>query len=518
MTTKNQPAAIDILEQAVNLLRANPRAWIVYLLGAVPFTLALLIFLNDMRFSPYAFDHLAPWSLALAALYIWKNTWQAIFAARLYKSLSPGDSPRLYIGRAFLVQCTLQPAGLAFPIPLPWLTAFLRNVAMFTAIGAPNAMRTARRQAVLWSNQTWAILSFITIALVLLFVNILVMVIAIPELARSFLGIEGDFARAGIRLLSWSTVSVAAGLAWMLIDPLLDAVFVLRCFYGESLATGEDLRSALSKLIVTVALFVLMIAAIVGAAPHAIAQSNAPTPAISPTQLDHSIEQVIQSREFTWRNPRASSGDESKWVGWVRGVLNMIDRFISAVIKTISDWLNPHQPQEADQPGSPVTPRALKAAVGILIAVIAGAAIAFFLRRRAPVTKAVAVTTAASINLADESVTADQLPESQWLQLADELLTHGDFRLALRALHLAGLNYLGERNLVSIRKWKTGLEYRREVERRARAKSQVAPAVAPVFSSNVDLFERGWYGRYPVDREMIDLFTARLSEIRNHAR
>ncbi len=133
-------------------------------------------------------------------------------------------------------------------------------------------------------------------------------------------------------------------------------------------------------------------------------------------------------------------------------------------------------------------------------------------------TKAVAVTTAASINLADESVTADQLPESQWLQLADELLTQGDFRLALRAMHLAGLNYLGERNLVSIRKWKTGLEYRRELDRRARAKSQVSLEVSPVFSSNVDLFERGWYGRHPVDREMVDLFSARLSEIRNYAR
>ena len=152
------------------------------------------------------------------------------------------------------------------------------------------------------------------------------------------------------------------------------------------------------------------------------------------------------------------------------------------------------------------------------MAVIAGAAIAFFLRRRAPVTKAVAVTSAASINLADESITADQLPESQWLLLADELLTQGDFRLALRALHLAGLNYLGERNLVSIRKWKTGLEYRRELDRRARAKSQVSAELTPVFSSNVALFERGWYGRHPVDREMVDLFSARLSEIRNYAR
>ena len=136
------------------------------------------------------------------------------------------------------------------------------------------------------------------------------------------------------------------------------------------------------------------------------------------------------------------------------------------------------------------------------------------IRRRSPVVVAQAVTIAApAVNLADDAVTADQLPESSWRQLADEWLAKGDCRLALRALYLAGLNYLSGRNLVSIRRWKSGLDYRRELERRSRAK----PDVAPAFTRNVEIFERGWYGPRAVDREMVESFAAGLSEIKSRA-
>ena len=73
------------------------------------------------------------------------------------------------------------------------------------------------------------------------------------------------------------------------------------------------------------------------------------------------------------------------------------------------------------------------------------------------------------------------------------------------------LNYLGQRDLVSIRKWKSGLDYRRELERRARSN----PEISPVFSSNVAIFERGWYGGHPVDREMVEEFTSGLTRIKS---
>ncbi len=121
------------------------------------------------------------------------------------------------------------------------------------------------------------------------------------------------------------------------------------------------------------------------------------------------------------------------------------------------------------------------------------------------------------MNLSDESLTADQLPESSWRKLAEEWLAKGDCRLALRALYLAGLNYLGEHELISIRRWKSGLDYVRELERRARAKPEVAHEIGPAFARNVAMFERGWYGSHAVDRATVEAFAAGLNEIRNHA-
>jgi hypothetical protein len=526
---KNGRPAIEILEQSVSLLRSSPQALVIYLAGTIPFVLALLVFLNDMILSPYAFDHLAAASLGLAALYIWKNTLQAIFVARLYRTLSPNEKRPLKIFHSFLVQCALQPAGLAFPLPFPWLTAFFRNVALFTAIGDPNAVRTARRQAVLWTRQTWGILAIVSLAFLLLFLNLLIMIVLLPQLARSFLGIEGDFARLGARiLLNPATIGVALALAWMAIDPVLDAVFVLRCFYGESIATGEDLRASLRRALASAALVVVLLciaphaasaqSPVFPASPAAAARENeapAINPSINPADLDRSIDKVIHGREFTWRTSHSGAGEpQSRWMQWIVDATNMVRRFIADVWDAIVKWLSGDRESEVESRDKPVSKRLLQTMIGLVVALIVGAAIVFFLRRRSPVTNADAVTeAAAAVNLADESLTADQLPESSWLKLAEEWLAKGDCRLALRALHLAGLKYLGERGLVSIQRWKSGLDYRREVERRTRA----TPEISPVFSNNVALFERGWYGSRPVDREMVETFAARLTEIRNRA-
>ena len=490
--------AIELLEESVNLLRNAPASTIIlYLTGAIPFTLGLLFFLNDMMRSPFAFDHLAAASLGLAVLYVWKNVWQANFAAALYRSLAPDPRPR-NLAKLIAIQAALQPVGLVFTLPLPWLVAFFRNVGLFAALNDPDPVKSARRQAMIGTKQNWGVIAMTSLAALILFVNILIMVAILPQLARSFLGIEGDFARLGSGIVNLATVSVAAALTWLVIDPLLDAVCVLRCFYGASKTTGEDLRSALRQAIAT---FVLLVAIVLPASAQ-----------VKPDELDQSIDQVIHSREFTWRS-RKPAGPEptGRWVGWVRSAEQMIHRAWEAIVRTIRGWLEPKPQDDARQQDSPVTRRLLTGLIGAAVALVVGAAVFFFLRRPVPAVSAQAVTVAkAAVNLADESVTADQLPESSWMQLAEEWMAKGDCRLALRALYLAGLNYLGQRQLVSIRRWKSGLDYRQELDRRTRA----TPAVSPVFARNVAIFERGWYGPHAVDREMVEAFAAGLTEMK----
>jgi hypothetical protein len=281
-------------------------------------------------------------------------------------------------------------------------------------------------------------------------------------------------------MLNLTTFGVAVAIVWLAVDPLLDAVYVLRCFYGESIATGTDLRAALKR---AVAVFLFAILSV-----HAQTMDE--------KKLDHAIDQVVHQREFTWRAPRPTTEPTGKWVGWYRSTVKLI------------------QDAGGSDKGAQVNRKAMLALMAFIIALIAAGLVVYLLRRkRVTVVTAQAVTASPAVNLADESLTADRLPESEWLALADEWMEKGDFRLALRASYLAALNFLSARDLVSLKRWKSGLDYRRELARRARSK----PELPLAFTRGVAIFEQGWYGRHVVDRAMAESLVNGFKEMRSHA-
>jgi hypothetical protein len=504
MTRDTERGAIDLLEEAVALLRAAPLdTALAYLIGAAPLTLGFLFFLADMNRSPYAFEHL-PWaSLGIAILYIWKNVWQAIFMAKLYQQVSPAEMRAKSPWQAIVMQATLQPLGLLIPLPFPWTAAFFRNVALYAGLGRPDALSAARRQSVYATRQNWAVMSILFLGSLLLFVNILGTIALLPQLAKSFLGVEGDLSRLGMGIINLTTVSVAAAITWMAVDPLLDAVYVLRCFYGEARGTGADLRAALKRAAALAALVISMITC-----------AHAQT--IDEKKLDQAIDQVVHSREFTWRSPRPPGAEpQGKWVDWYRRIAKDIGQAWDWTWEKIEQWLSPQREKRGSEKAAVVNRKAMLALIcGIVALIVAGLVVFLIRRKQRPIVAATAVATAAPIDLTDESLTADQLPETQWLALADEWMEKGDFRLALRAMYLGSLNYLSAHDLVSLRRWKSGLDYRRELARRARAK----PDLPQAFSRSVAIFEQGWYGRHAVDREMAESLASGLNEMRSHAK
>ncbi len=515
--------AVENLEESVNLLReAPPDAIAAYLTGAIPFSLGLLFFFTEMVRSPFAAERLALESAGVAALLVWKHVWQAIFMARLHGQLSSRAAKPPITLRLAAMQCALQPLrlivvplSLLLTVPFASVVAFFRNVALFAALGEPDPIAAARRQASLWTKQNWGVLSVTAIAALFLFVNVLILLVGLPSLARSFLGIEGDLARLGIGFLNMTTAAVAASITWLIVDAILGAVYVLRCFYGASVATGEDLTAALRRAIGVVALLLMMM----GLTPR-IGLAQAPTQTtIDPARLDRSIDQTIHRREFTWRSPPAASQEpEGRWNSWVRSAINAVIDGVKWVIDRIVDWFRPSD--EAQDGKESSSPRRLIEIWSVVVAALLITAVVVFLfRRRGAAMMAVEAPTAAApaANLADESLTADRLPESSWLKLAEESLARGEYRLALRALYLASLNHMSQREFISIRLWKTGLDYRRELERRARSIPSVSPELAPIFARIVAMFERGWYGRHAVDREAVDALMGGLQEMRRHA-
>jgi hypothetical protein len=523
--------AVEMLEESVNLLReAPPEAIAAYLTGAIPFSLGLLFFFTEMIRSPFASERLALESAGVAVLLLWKHVWQAIFMARLHGQLSPRAAGGAGIIRLAAMQCAIQPLrlvvvplSLLLTVPFVSVVAFFRNLALFAALGEPDPIAAARRQASLWTKQNWGVLSVTAIAALFLFANVLILLVGLPSLARSFLGIEGDLARLGIGFLNLTTAAVAASLTWLVIDAILGAVYVLRCFYGASVATGEDLTAALRRAIGVAALMLVLI----GAAPGIGQAQTTPTgtriqtgtqiQTIDPARLDRSIDQTIHRREFTWRSP-PNQEPQGRWTSWVRSAVTAIVAGVKWLVDRIFDWFRPAD-ETQDGKGASSPRRLVEIWTAMVVALLITGVIVFFFRRRGAAIAAVAAPTAAApaANLADESLTADRLPESSWLKLAEESLARGEYRLALRALYLASLNHMSQREFISIRLWKTGLDYRRELERRVRSIPSVSPELAPVFARIVAMFERGWYGRHAVDRAAVDALMGGLQEMRQHA-
>jgi hypothetical protein len=383
-------------------------------------------------------------------------------------------------------------------------------------MGRADFFAAARKQSGLWTRQNWNMLTLMSLAALFLFVNVTIMIVLLPKLGLSILGIEGDLSRLGTLLLNLTTLLTAASITWLVIDPVLEAVYVLRCFYGEAVATGEDLRISLRQLTGAVAVIVILL--LVPAAGGQTAGESAPkqVSAIRPERLTQSIDQVIRQREFAWRvRPPAGPEPDGRWVGWVRGGLRMFERAVDWIAGKLQDWFRTN-PEDVSKGGGDRPPIELWMIVaGVVLAL--GVVIAILRGRKTPEAVAEALQPAAAPDLTDESISPDQMPEASWIALAEEWLAKGDTRLAMRALYLAGLNYLSGRRLITLERWKTGLDYRRELERRARQNPTSDPAVSSSFLKSVAIFERGWYGRHPMSRSDVDALAQGLEEMRHYA-
>ncbi|WP_415908628.1 hypothetical protein [Oleiharenicola sp. Vm1] len=101
-------------------------------------------------------------------------------------------------------------------------------------------------------------------------------------------------------------------------------------------------------------------------------------------------------------------------------------------------------------------------------------------------------------DLRDESVEASRLPAHEWLALARTQLAAGEWRLAWRALFLATLATHAHDGLLSLAKFKTNLDYERELRRRAHGRATLVED----FRSRRRAFEAVWYGREAASPEV----------------
>ncbi len=522
-------SAIDLYEEAVYLLRRSPQALAVYYAGSLPFVLGFLFFWSDMSQSAFAYDHCAPAALGLALLFSWMMYWQALFVRKLFAEVSGAPSPDWRSPesrRAGFLQIAIQPtkflvlpgASLAL-LPFAGAYAFYQNL-----MGVPDresanfsrAIAAARKGAFLWQTQNWTLLAILALLEVVVFLNVGVAIWLAPYLGKLLLGVENVFTRSGNATLNTTFLAVTVGLTYLVTNPLAKAVYLLRFFYAESVETGEDLRIAPVLLPVLVLLLVPSLV-------NAQAPPPTPSPAVSASELNRAIDDVIHRPEFTWRLPRPLRPPEHNRNWFIRatesllealaGMKRQIGRWVEQFITWLGEKLKSMLPGLAGNPGGLESGK-LRALLYTLLAAVAmllGWLIWRVVRSKKQARAAAAVAVAApAMELSDADIEADRQPLDQWLQLARDCMGRQELRLAVRALYLAGLAYLAESSLISIQRGKSNQDYARELRRKTRA----VPELSAAFVQNMNVFERTWYGHHAVDRGTLEQFENNLQKMR----
>jgi hypothetical protein len=517
-TAAQPPNPIALLDSAFDLLRAAPpSAWLAWALGSLPFGLGAIAFVSEMTGSANAARLLPAHALALALLFLWMVASQALFARRLWPLLSgrarsrPALAAQAAIGSTALL---MLPLGALSVIGLPWTAAFYYSATASDEPDVAGIFRYASRQA-----STWAFSGALELAIALLlglvvFVNVLALLIAGPIVLRTFTGEETVFTTNTMGMLNSTLFAAAVVIAWLLMDPLLRAVYVIRCFRVDAIRTGVDLRARIAVMAALVAIFC-------GAGSQPAAASQSASLSVDPQKLDRSIHEVTRRPEFLWREPRQeeSSPPANAFIRFTQDAVRFISEtvhraldWVGGVIRAIIRWLMGRQQDESpDGSGGRGMPFAAPALYA-LMAVAAGAAIALLLRiqRRRKAAAVPTLPAAATLDLASEDVSPDQAPEDAWLAMAAGLLEAGDLRLATRALYLAVLASLGEGGLITIHRARSNLDYQRELARRARGNT----GLLETFRGLVAVFERTWYGEHAITRDAFDRFQAGALEMR----
>ncbi len=587
---------LELVEEAVYLLRQTPLATLaLYFIGSLPFVFGVITFWAAMIQSAYAWQTLPDAALGLALLFVWMKVWQSRFCQHLMAQLQGDRVPRWTPGcflRSVSIQGLFQatgfivlPVAALLTIPFGWVYAAYQNATVLDSgeyLSTRSLLRDAVAQARLWPRQNhvviWLLSPFLLLLVAGVFLGLLpvinalssifltsvlyllagILILALMPLSPfglivalnlgtgilfsvglldTLLGIKTVFSTVPGAALNSTFVAMVFGLAYLCMDPAVKAAYVLRCFYSDSLKSGEDLRVALRRYgnVSNTRGSVshtpnrrygsLLLLAVFGVALAAVMRSGGDVKAasewrVAPEQIDRALDQELTHRRYTWRMPRQNIERDD---GLVRPILLRIKKKLYGYAEVIGRWLGKRFRSwfTPSPEGIAKTFRALAAAAPLLrwllILLLVSLVAAFALltvrlwrqRRRAEPRLGEAMLPAAP-DLEDEKTSAADLPEEEWVAMARELIGRGEYRLAIRALHLASLARLAETGYLRLARYKSNAEYLRELKRRAHSR----PDVIPAFSGSTQIYEAVWYGGHdPAERMLHERMLSNLAQL-----
>lgn len=552
---RSETRALQILEEAFHLIRSlDVKFFWIYYLGAVPFAVGLLYFVADMSRSSLASRDAAFAALVMVALYFWMRYCQARFCEGLWETLNPGQLPKRgryeQLSRLaalwFLhsLQIPLLVFGIFFAIPLGWILAMQQN---FSALALTQDLegkpfRNLLGKSIRYSHYEWAqnhgiLLIFFFVSL-FTWANIIATCVLVPGFGKSFFGIESIFSLSPTVAVMNTTFLLGSFLLMqLLITPLINAAYVLRCFYAGSRSSGADLLSRLAaarekrrttewedrRSLSSVALIGVLVGVFSASGASAQVPSSGPAGTLpggnaGAERLRLEIAETLEQKKYQWQFSRraleSAVDSEESWISQrLREIADTAKMLLDAAEKWFEEMIK--KLMERGMSGPDVTDgsnlkffkelssSASLALVLVILGLLVWVAVSLYHKYRGnPKVEITDEGFRGAIDLESEEIVATQLHEDEWMRLAREQIEKGEERLAVRAVFLATLAHLGERGLVRIARCKSNRDYRGELILRARNQNTLREA----FDENTILFERVWYGLHRLGDGDVEYF------------
>lgn len=529
--------ALEIIEEAVYIIRRNFLNLLsVYFIGTLPFVTAFLYFWADMSKSAFAGDRIVSASLGLALLFIWMKCWHVIYCRNVISFIRvqppPGWSLKqilnLISSQSFFAGSgvIIFPLVLIIVIPFGWVYAFYQNISVVDDGRRPvkAIIKKAWYSARMWPGQNHIILGIISLFTIFIFLNVCIGIYLLPFILKKIFGMESVFTLSGISVLNTTFLTVSSGLTYLAVDPLIKTIYVLRSFYVFSIKSGDDLRSEITRLRVTRNLlsYFVIFALFLGLAGNTFGGTgynskeifSSEAGSVSPVQLNKAIEKTLKQREYAWRIPRDNKIEENdpgvmdRFASWVTDKVKFIYKHIKSIWDKIIEWLkNLFPDRENKAPSGSLWQDSvtliLYLGIGLLICLLIFIVWRHFKGRNKPPARVEGQAVSSSMpDLTDEFIDPVELPVDRWLNMGYDLMKKQDLRLALRAFYLAVLAHLAEKGIITIAKHKTNMDYVSELQRRAHEYQELLN----LFSMNVKVFDRSWYGMHEVTNSVLESF------------
>ena len=573
-------SAFLLVDEAVQLVRRVPLTTLaLYYVGSIPFIVGVLIFWASMSQSGVAYRVLPVASLGLALLFIWMKACQALYSSQLHSFLL--DEPlRLWswrrCGRVLANQAALHatsvfvlPVAIVLLFPLGWVYAAYQSATVLDngeERDSRKLVQNAIEMAKLWPGQNHLVIwllspmlmcsagvfalglvpflqsvdspliatmgmfyaflfSLATVLLspvaTMMALNIVSMIFMVTTMLPGMAGFRGTFIDNPFLLINTTLIALTIGLLYLLLDPVLKSAYVLRCYYGQSLRTGADVRTQLRRarrrplgIAVLIALVVLG-----GVATSASAQEveEVAGASIVAGDLSEALDRELAKGAYTWRMPRETAPpSDNLFLLTLQEIATMFTEVFTTVLdcifdilEAIVDWFMGDSRSPSSAGSMAGVGQALRISLALLLVALVGI-LAYFLvklwrSRRQYEVDASAVAVPIVPDIEDEDTWADALPGDEWYEMALAFIAQKAYRKAVRSLFLGMLAYLAQRELVRIARYKSNREYTLELEGRGR---HAVASLRAAFGGGVLIYEAAWYGGMDVTERQVERLLA----------